>query len=201
MADSELSWDEFYQKIQGREPRPLLMDVLKAFTAEDSQGPRDAIDLGCGDGTESLTLLARGWNVLTIDGEPAAIKRLVQKLPVDGHQHLETQVAKFEELVLPPADLIHASFSLPFCQPAYFDALWGKIVGSIKPGGRFAGQFFGLNDSWATEPEMTFHTEEQVHTLFETFEVESFVEIDEDGQAVSGPKHWHIFTVIAKKSL
>lgn len=199
MADDQMSWDEFYKKIEGREPRPLLMDVLNAFDEEISPGSRLAIDLGCGDGTETIALLARGWNVLAVDGESAAIKRLLDKLPADGHPHLETRVARFEELTLPPADLIHASFSLPFCQPEYFDAFWEKIVSAIKPNGRFAGQFFGVNDSWAREPEMTTHTEEQVRAMFEKFRLESFVEVEEDGQAVSGPKHWHIFTVIAKK--
>ena len=200
MADDQTSWDEFYKKIEGREPRPLLMDVLDAFARETSPGSRLAIDLGCGDGTETIALLAHDWNVLAIDGESAAIKRLLDKLPANRHPHLETWVARFEEITLPPADLIHASFSLPFCQPEYFDALWERIVSAIKPNGRFAGQFFGVNDSWAREPEMTTHTEEQVRAMFEKFEVESFVETDEDGQAVSGPKHWHLFTVIAKKT-
>jgi hypothetical protein len=46
---------------------------------------------------------------------------------------------------------------------------------------------------------MTFNTEEQVRRIIEDFEIEHFHEIDEDGTAVSGPKHWHIFTVIARK--
>ena len=200
MTEDQMSWDEFYKKIEGREPRPLLRDVLDAFAKEISPGSRLAIDLGCGDGTETLVLLAHGWNVLAVDGEPAAIRRLLEKMTETGAVSLQTQVAKFEELVLPPADLIHASFSLPFCQPGYFDALWEKIVSAVKPGGRFAGQFFGVHDSWASDPEMTFHTEAQVHAMFETFKIESFVETDEDGQAVSGPKHWHLFTVIAKKT-
>ncbi|HEX5942448.1 MAG TPA: hypothetical protein VFY66_09225, partial [Anaerolineales bacterium] len=69
----------------------------------------------------------------------------------------------------------------------------------IKPGGRFAGQFFGVKDSWANNPEMTFHTEDQFRFLFDGFAIESFHEQDEDGSSSGGPKHWHIFTVIARK--
>ena len=199
MTDEDLTWDDYYQKIQGRAPRPLLMEVLNLFDRDAPQNSRDAIDLGCGDGTETIALLGRGWKVLAIDGEPASIKRLLEKLPGNGHPHLQTRIAKFEELVLPLADLIHASFSLPFCQPAYFDAFWEKIVNAVKPGGRFAGQLFGVNDSWANETDMTFHTSEQVREMMRKFEVESFVELEEDGQAASGPKHWHLFTVIVKK--
>jgi len=46
---------------------------------------------------------------------------------------------------------------------------------------------------------MTFHSEEQVRNLLQAFEIEHFHEMDEDGDAVSRPKHWHIFTVIARK--
>jgi hypothetical protein len=35
--------------------------------------------------------------------------------------------------------------------------------------------------------------------MLKTFKIESFHEMDEDGNAVNGPKHWHVFTVIAKK--
>ena len=194
MTLEEVNWDEYYQKIQGRKPRQLLLDALEKF-----QAPLHAIDLGCGDGTESAVLLEHGWHVLAIDGEPAAIKRLVGKVSEENRAHLQTQIAKFKDVVLSPAELIHASLSIPFCEPEYFDELWNKIVAAIKPGGRFAGQFFGIRDSWAVNKDMTFHTEEQVRARCAPFEIESFHEMDEDGNATSGPKHWHMFTVIARK--
>ncbi len=198
MVQDENGWKEYYQKIKGRAPRQLLLDVLACYPDEPT-GQRSAIDLGCGDGTESAFLLERGWEVLAIDGEPDAIGHLLEKVPRIKMGRLHTQVAKFKDVRLPPADLIYASVSLPFCEPEYFSALWESIVTAIRPGGRFAGQFFGPKDSWAGNPAMTFHTEDEVRNLFPEFEIEHFHELDEDGSAVSGPKHWHIFTVIARK--
>lgn len=197
MTDENFNWDEYYQKIQGRKPRQLLLDALEKFSTQTSL---HAIDLGCGDGTESAALLQCGWNVLAIDGEPAAINRLMQKTSMEDRVRLQTQIAKFEEVLLSPANLIHASLSIPFCEPKHFNALWNKIFTAIKPNGRFAGQFFGIRDSWAVNTDMTFHTEDQVRTMLENFEIESFHEQDEDGTATSGPKHWHVFTVIARKT-
>lgn len=197
MSQDDNGWKEYYQKLKGRAPRPLLLDVLANYA--DPSTPRTAIDLGCGDGTEAALLLERGWNVLAVDGQQAAIEHLAEKVSAENKRRLQTQVARFREVVLPPADLVHASLSLPFCEPEHFPAFWKKIVAAINPGGRFAGQFFGVNDSWANNPEMTFHTEEQVRALFDGFEVESFHEQDEDGSSLNGPKHWHIFTVIARK--
>ena len=196
MVLEEVNWDEYYQKIQGRAPRKLLLDALEKFPSGKSL---EAIDLGCGDGTETVVLLSRGWKVLAVDGESTGIKRLMDKVPQGAQAHLQTQVAKFEEVVLPPADLIHASYSIPFCHPDHFPALWEKIADALKPGGRFAGQFFGVHDSWADSKGMTFHTETQVRAMIERFETEYFHEQDEDGQAASGPKHWHVFTVIVRK--
>lgn len=189
-------WDEYYDKMQEREPRQVLLDVLAKYPTGDSL---HAIDLGCGEGTETVILLEGGWHVLAIDADHGGIKRLLDKTPKESRDRLETQVSKFEDVSLPVVDLIHASFSLPFCDPDHFPALWEKITNALKPGGRFAGNFFGLNDSWAGKKDMAFHTEAQVRGMFDRFEIESFHERDEDGEATTGPKHWHVFTVIAKK--
>lgn len=198
-AQEDNGWEEYYRAIKGRPPRQLLFDALTYFASDSAQPQLLAIDLGCGDGTETAVLLERGWNVLAIDGQPASVEYLLTKIPEQQKTRLRTQITKFEEVSLPSVDLVHASLSLPFCSPEHFDAFWTKIVQAIKPGGRFAGQFFGLRDSWADSPDMTFHTEEQVRKMLENFEIEYFHETDEDGSAVSGPKHWHIFTVIARK--
>lgn len=199
MSQEDHGWEDYYQKLKGRAPRQLLLDVLAYFPTHVGDEQRFAIDLGCGDGTESAVLVERGWNVLAIDGEPVAIQHLLSNVPKEKQTRIQTQVAKFEDVSLSSADLIHASFSLPFCPPEHFPAFWAKIVDAIKPGGRFAGQFFGVRDSWANEPDMTIHTEQQIRAMLDRFEMESFQEQDEDGTSTSGPKHWHIFTVIARK--
>ena len=42
---------------------------------------RMAIDLGCGDGTDTLALLDRGWSVLAVDIEPAGLALLRSRIP------------------------------------------------------------------------------------------------------------------------
>jgi tellurite methyltransferase len=189
-------WDEYYEKMQEREPRQLLLDVLEKYPTGNSL---HAIDLGCGEGTETLIMLARGWHVHAVDGDAGGIKRLTDKVSPVAQARLQTQVSKFEDIILPSADLLHASYSIPFCDPDQFSTLWDKITNAINLGGRFAGQFFGVNDSWAYRKDMIFHTEEQVRVLFDKFKIESFHEQDEDGEVTTGQKHWHVFTIIAKK--
>jgi len=192
-------WSDFYNAVAGREPRDLLVAAVERFTHEPAARPRKAIDLGCGDGTETAYLLAKGWHVLAIDSEPAAFHHLNAKVPSLAQARLQTQVAEFEDVALSAADLIYAGFSLPFCHPQRFEALWRKIVDNITPGGRFARHLFGVNDTWANNKDMTFFSLDQARNLFSGFEVEYFREEDEDGESTIGPKHWHVFYVIAKK--
>jgi SAM-dependent methyltransferase len=199
MATEGFQWENFYQKNQGRAVRPILLDARERFDAAPFLPARKAIDLGCGDGTESVTLLGRGWQVLAIDAEPEAISRLNAKIPPELQGRVQAQVAKFEDVVLTPADLVFASYSIPFCRPESFDDLWQKINRAIVAGGRFTGQFFGVRDTWASNPKMTFHTEEQVHAMLEGFAIEYFHEEDQDGESTAGPKHWHVFSVIAQR--
>lgn len=110
------------------------------------------------------------------------------------------QLAPFERVRLPRCDLLNASFSLPFCEPASFDGLWDRIVEAIEPGGRFSGQLFGDRDSWASIPDRSHHTREQVEQLLAPFEVELLKEEEREGQDCSGiSKHWHVFHIIARK--
>jgi len=197
---TDTNWNDFYQQIQGRDPRPALLDALALFEKEPAPSePRFAMDLGSGDGTECMVLLQRGWRVLALDGDPAAAHWLEEKVPAQDRPRLQIQISRFEEASLPLVDLVHSSFSLPFCPPEHFPAFWGRVVASVKPGGRFAGQFFGTRDEWAGQPDMTFLTEDQVRALFKDFEIEFFHEKDRQGESARGVKHWHVFTVIARK--
>lgn len=70
---------------------------------------------------------------------------------------------------------------------------------AVAPGGRFAGLLFGERDSWRNSPDMTFLHRDDVRALIDGWHVETFEEIDEDGAAVTGPKHWHLWHVVAQR--
>jgi len=200
-------WVDYYQAVTGRPPRATLITALDRATAEVSEvhaatSTRSgfAIDLGCGDGRDTVELLRRNWRVLAIDGESEAIARLRQR-PDINRTYLETRVQRFEELVLPPdVDLINASFCLPFCPPDHFPELWDEIITALRPGGRFCGQLFGDRDSWAAFADICTHTREQVETLLAPFEIEFFEEEAHPGKTALGEeKYWHLFQIVARK--
>lgn len=197
MADD--TWVRYYRAVQGREPRALFLAAIAAFEVDDFDPAGGfAVDLGCGDGTETMALLARGWRVLAVDREPEAIERVLARLPEQARPRLETQVASFEEVVLPPADFVYAGLSLPFCPPEQFPAVWERVVAAVRPGGRFAGHLFGERDSWNGNPTKTFHTAAELQQRFAGFTIESLSEVENDRPTALGePKHWHVYEVVA----
>lgn len=191
-------WNSYYKAVAGRPPRDTLLKAL-AFAAELSQA-RFAVDLGCGDGRDTVELLRRGWRVLAIDAEQKAFDRLLSRpdLPQDL---LQTQQMRFESLTLPDAvDLINASFCLPFCPPDRFPHLWQTIVSALAVGGRFCGHLFGDRDSWVKYPDRSHHTRQQVEMLLQPFDVEWLEEEEHPGVTALGEeKDWHIFHIVARK--
>jgi len=190
-------WATYNDAQQGRDVRPLCKEVLAL--AGDGGG-RTAVDFGCGLGKETRAMLSAGWRVHAIDGEPGTRERVLRTVDEADRPRLTVQTTRFADLTaLPEADLVYAGFALPYVAPADFSRIWRLVLASLRPGALVAGNLFGVRDSWADDPLLTFLTETAARELFDGLEVLSFVEVDEDGQASTGPKHWHVFDVVARR--
>jgi SAM-dependent methyltransferase len=195
VRDDDTDWAGYYAWSSGREPRLLLLAACQELGDGDG---RMAIDLGCGEGTDALELLARGWTVTAIDAEPIGLASLRTRIPAGATERIQIVCASFAQVDLPLAHLIHAGFSLPFCPPPEFPDLWTRISRALVPGGIFAGQLFGTHDSWADDLSMTFHTRQDVQAVLADLQILRLSETERDGQAFSGPKHWHTFDILAR---
>jgi SAM-dependent methyltransferase len=197
MADiADPRWAEYYRKTAGRPPRSTLLFALDRFAA-----PGFAVDLGCGEGRDTIELLRRGWSVLALDAEPSAIGGLTARSDLPAGVHLETRVARFEDAVWPVADLVNASFALFFCGPGAFAPLWDKLIASLKPGGRFAGQLLGDRDSWAGRRHVVVHNDAAVAALLLGLTVEMHEIEETDGVTPRGEaKHWHLHHLVLRKA-
>ncbi|MEJ5223663.1 MAG: class I SAM-dependent methyltransferase [Anaerolineales bacterium] len=70
----------------GRPPWDSGISPPELLTFLDEQPPGRAIDLGCGTGTNVLTLARRGWQVTGVDFAPRAIALARKKLRAAGVQ-------------------------------------------------------------------------------------------------------------------
>ena len=192
---AENGWAEYYDEYEEREPREMLLRVLNVF----GSGEHRAVDLGCGSGIDTLAMLRAGWQVFATDAEAEGIRRVRARVPDDLSAGLSVELARMEDVELPPADLVWAGFSLFFCRADRFRDVWSRILAALRTGGRFAGQVLGDRDTWAPDPNISSFSTEQARALFDELEIEEFEEEEEDGDAWSEPKHWHVFHVVARR--
>ena len=196
--DKSAGWAAYYEKLKERPPRRTLITALDRFGPAGSGSL--AVDLGCGDGRDVVEMLRRGWRVVAVDNEPAALQQLQARPLPPGHELTPIQ-ARFEEVPLPLGlRLVNSSFALPLCEPAAFHRLWERIREALPSGGRFSGQWYGPRDSWADRPGMTFVGRDEALALLDGLELEMFEEEEDDGVTPRGnAKHWHIFHIVARK--
>lgn len=188
-------WPGYFQATKNGPPRPLLVKALGYFKERNS-----ALDLGAGAMNESRYLFEQGFSkVVAVDSEPKFFE-FCEKLK---SHNLTCIVSTFDKFNFPKEeyDLVNAQFALPFNPPETFGEVFSRIRESIRKGGIFAGQLFGIRDEWNKQGTgMTFHTKQEAEELFGEMDIIELEEVEKDDKTALGPaKKWHIFHVIARK--
>jgi len=171
-------------------------------SAEDETGApaRFAVDLGCGAGRDARELLRHGWHVMAVDLEQTAIDALVAATPDEDRTRLRTQVADIASFDIPACDLVNASVSLQFLEADAYARTFERITAALAPGGRFSGLLYGDRDESASDPDVTCPSPEAIRGYLRDFEIESWLEREEDGRmALGDPHHIHLIEVVARR--
>jgi SAM-dependent methyltransferase len=195
----EQDWAAYYRYTQGREPRPLFLRGLEALAAA-GRGPGTAVDVGSGDGTETMRLLDAGWRVVAIDSAPAAAEVLAPRVHGEARDRLEIRTEPADEVDLPALDLLYSAYVLSYLPPDAFARLWAHAREALRPGGFIVVNIFGDRHEWAgKEPDTTFLSRAEVEALLHGLEVIVIDELEEDGTSFLGPTHWHVWDVVARR--
>lgn len=188
-------WSTYNKVHASRKPREQLVRAVSFCNAKE-----EALDLGAGTLIESAYLLESGFAHVTAVDSNEQSQEFAKKFPKDGFQLI---TSSFQELDFEQEkyDVVNAQYALPFYGPTDFDGFIAKIIGSLKKGGIFVGQFFGVNDGWNTsESKLAFQTKDEVLNFLKHFELIECTEEEKDGTTAAGnTKHWHVFHFIAKK--
>jgi SAM-dependent methyltransferase len=191
-----LDLHRYYQSTYHRPIRESLRVAVDAV-----QGPKVALDCGCGAGADIEVLLSKDFVVHAFDLENDAIELCKQRFR--DYPKVTLSTASFEEYVYPKHSLTVADSSLFFCARDAFPDVWARLSAALKSGGIFCGSFLGRNDDMhgPGSPEITrwrntlAFEEYEIENLFENYDLLSFNEYD----VSSDMKRWHIYSVVAAK--
>ncbi len=201
MTDSEY-WSRYYAVTVDRPAWATVKSAIEQFAADDGAAARErfAVDLGCGAGRDARELLRAGWRVLAIDREPAAIAALEVATAPEQRAKLMATVADLASVAIPRCDLVNASLSLPFLLPDDYWATWARILAALPVGGRVSAMLFGDRDGSADDPGMTCPPPEAIRGSLAGFEVEDWVDREEDTETALGePHHFHRVELVARR--
>lgn len=159
------------------------------------------MDFGCGSMNDIGTITKAGFvRIDAVDSEDSvsAIARSKVKAGVPVTFTKSSFAGfPFEDGVY---DFFSSQNSLPFIRPEDFNVVMRKIKNSIASKGVFVGTFFGPDDEWAEDACVTIVTRNDIEDTFKDWEI---IKMDEEKAvhptAAGDMKHWHIFTVIARK--
>lgn len=190
--------DRFYLNTKERKVYRSIQRIVRELE------PGIAIEFGPGAGIETKFLLENGWNVKCVDIFEESEKRIQDNLSEEEKLRFNFEKSEFESIDLEREkyDLAVGYNSLHFCRKDHFPEFFEKITDSLKSGGILMCNLLGQNDEWVkNRNNMTFFSKEELNSLLEkNYEVEVLKEIENDGIKADGtPKHWHIFTIRARK--
>lgn len=198
-ATAPSEWAGFHKAALARPARELLRRTLGCFQVEQ-RPPGVAVDVGCGSGPDSFEMLQRGWTVHALDADAAALQMLEQAVPAEWRARLHLHAQRLEDFDFPACDLIWSSWTLPFCPREAWPAFWQRALAALNPGGRIAGDLFGDQHAFASEPDVMLVSEGEARAALQSLQLEAF-DI-ENGYRPSGGQitRWHAFGFAARKA-
>lgn len=118
----------------GKEPNELVNKVLE-FIPDSQITNRKLVDLGAGEGRDSVFFALRGFNVLAVDIAPAGLEKAV-KLAKENDTIIETMGADINDIVLPKMfDVVYSIGTLQYIRPENRKRQFENIKNNTENGG------------------------------------------------------------------
>jgi trans-aconitate methyltransferase len=135
-AGMEQSWEAERYARTARFVADLGQPVLDLLAPEPGER---ILDLGCGDGALTEKLVALGCEVVAVDAGPDMV-RAARERGLDAHV-MDGHALRFDA----PFDAVFSNAALHWMKRDP-DAVIRGVVASLKPGGRFVGEFGGFGN-------------------------------------------------------
>lgn len=183
-------WSNYQERTYNDDVCKLLKYFLNNYKVTN------AVDLGCGSGNETVYMIKNGINVTAIDRQLNK-KYILDRINEEEKNKVEFIESDFINVQVPKTQLVTAFFSIPFCDPNYFNTLWKKIYDAIETDGYFVGQLFGDRDAWSANSDINTFDIETAKKYLKEYNILHFEEIEYIRE--SDNKKWHFYNIIAQK--
>lgn len=188
---------------------PTAKKGIEIYLADKQTKPNFILNIGASTGQEVIPLAQQGCqNIWAVDPDEEALNFLQDSLnALSLNSQIRCIKSPFLKLEVNSntVDLLIATYVLPYISPNQFQNCWRKCHEVVKPGGYIAADFFGPFSNRPLDPEMTYHTEQQVKDLFaQGWQIVWFEkEPEESGRKTYGgngpPPSGDLYRVVAKK--
>lgn len=206
----EVYWADFYRRITFEEPSQFCRELLGRPDL-----PETVIDIGCGDGRDSLAFAQAGRHVIAVDRSLAALERVEEKLSrlpspaaVTVHRCDVTVPVAFRDLLAGlERDDRPVLFYLRFLHgltPEQDAALLDMIAEAGRPGDLFAAEFRSLADSSQPKVHKSFNRQFRegdayTHALTDRYGFAVVAGDQSSGRSPYGTEDPILFRVLARK--
>lgn len=186
-------WDEEYRnkKVIPSSHRVAPSKIFTLFSEiADFESPGLSLDIGCGNGRNSIYLAKKQWTVKSIDGSAGAIELAESKIGIKGVRSnisLEHRILKEDwNLEYKNFDLILDSYVLcHYNDNEYIKNFLNQVNMHLKADGLFYSSHFSIDDeyynkegivkdnNWILDPNNTIHkklySEDELKSLYSSF--------------------------------
>lgn len=128
-------WEEKWQKVSA--PLPTTNFARKSYKLLKGKKHRTLLDLGCGDGKDSIYFAKKGFAVTAVDFSKSALEKLKDKAKIAGNLPIKTIQKDILNLNFKPNtfDVIYANLSLHYWNEKTSEKIFKKLHRILKPKG------------------------------------------------------------------
>ena len=115
------SIEKYYDNTKDANPNYTIRKFI-----ELNAKPGNVVEFGCGAGRDTVYLIRKWWNVLSIDREEVEF-RITANLNEEELKYFKFSKQIFEDIELEKNNLVVTNFSHSFCNKNNFKELWNKM--------------------------------------------------------------------------
>ena len=184
--------------VWGNQPNKLLEMIW-----QDVDPGSDVLDLGCGQGRDSLFLAKKNFKVTAIDSAPAGIDTLNKTINENNLDKIQATCQKVEDFIIEPDkySIINAMNIFQFLDKKDVLKIIANIKASLKPGGFVVVVGFTVDDP-SFVADKGFFDQNELNKLFLDFKIIFYREIAVENLGHPGdekPHQHHVVRLIAQK--